>query len=144
MLSFWAGGISSFSPCAREYRLLRRLRLVATCHLQTCFNLLKQLATGLLMTSYNNQLATSLLTTCNRLVITSFRKPCERLLISACCNKLLQDVNRLVTTCAFLAVSTHVKISQPVASLQTSRQQVMFAQLVRFCQQLWNKAVNNL
>ena len=25
MLSFWAGGISSFSPCAREYRLLRRL-----------------------------------------------------------------------------------------------------------------------
>ena len=27
MLSFWAGGISSFSPCAREYRLLRRLYL---------------------------------------------------------------------------------------------------------------------
>ena len=26
MLSFWAGGISSFSPCARKYRLLRRLR----------------------------------------------------------------------------------------------------------------------
>ena len=25
MLSFWAGGISSFRPCAREYRLLRRL-----------------------------------------------------------------------------------------------------------------------
>ena len=25
MLSFWAGGISSFLPCAREYRLLRRL-----------------------------------------------------------------------------------------------------------------------
>ena len=25
MVSFWAGGISSFSPCAREYRLLRRL-----------------------------------------------------------------------------------------------------------------------
>ena len=24
MFSFWAGGISSFSPCAREYRLLRR------------------------------------------------------------------------------------------------------------------------
>ena len=29
MLSFWAGGISSFSPCAREYRLLRRLRYAA-------------------------------------------------------------------------------------------------------------------
>ena len=27
MLSFWAGGISSFPPCAREYRLLRRLRM---------------------------------------------------------------------------------------------------------------------
>ena len=27
MLSFWAGGISSFFPCAREYRLLRRLPL---------------------------------------------------------------------------------------------------------------------
>ena len=25
MPSFWAGGISSFPPCAREYRLLRRL-----------------------------------------------------------------------------------------------------------------------
>ena len=25
MLSFWAGGISSFPSCAREYRLLRRL-----------------------------------------------------------------------------------------------------------------------
>ena len=25
MLSFWAGGISSFPACAREYRLLRRL-----------------------------------------------------------------------------------------------------------------------
>ena len=25
MLSFWAGGISSFPPCAREYRLLRSL-----------------------------------------------------------------------------------------------------------------------
>ena len=27
MLSFWAGGISSFPPCVREYRLLRRLGL---------------------------------------------------------------------------------------------------------------------
>ena len=27
MLSFWAGGISSFLPCAREYRLLRRLEI---------------------------------------------------------------------------------------------------------------------
>ena len=35
--------------------------------------------------------------------------------------------------------STHVKISQLVASLQTSRQQVVFALLVTSCQQVWNK-----
>ena len=43
--------------------------------------------------------------------------------------------------------STHVKISQLVASLQTSRQQVVFAQLVTSCQQVWNKLLttcNNL
>ena len=42
---------------------------------------------------------------------------------------------------------THVKISQLVASLQTSRQQVVFAWLVTSCQQVWNKSVttcNNL
>ena len=68
----------------------------AICYLQTSYNLLKQLAASLLITSLDNQLGTSLLTTCNRLVITSCRKPCEHILISACCNKLLQDVNRLV------------------------------------------------
>ena len=57
-------------------------------------------------TQENLQQATSLLATSNRLVATSCRKPSERILISACCNKLLQDVNRLVTTCAFLAVYT--------------------------------------
>ena len=42
---------------------------------------------------------------------------------------------------------THVKISQLVASLQTSRQQVVFARLVTSCQQVWNKLLttcNNL
>ena len=42
---------------------------------------------------------------------------------------------------------TPVKISQLVASLQTSRQQVMFARLVTSCQQVWNKPLttcNNL
>ena len=34
---------------------------------------------------------------------------------------------------------THVKISQLVTSLQTSRQQVVFARLVTSCQQVWNK-----
>ena len=33
MLSFWAGGISSFPPCAREYRLLCTLTLVTVCFL---------------------------------------------------------------------------------------------------------------
>ena len=43
--------------------------------------------------------------------------------------------------------TTHVKISQLAASLQTSRQQVVFAQLVTSCQQVWNKLLttcNNL
>ena len=42
---------------------------------------------------------------------------------------------------------THVKISQLVASLQTSRQQVVFARLFTSCQQVWNKLLttcNNL
>ena len=38
-------------------------RLVATCHLHTCYNLLKQLAASLWITGFDNQLATSLLTT---------------------------------------------------------------------------------
>ena len=43
--------------------------------------------------------------------------------------------------------NTHVKISQLVASLQTSRQQVVFARLVTSFQQVWNKLLttcNNL
>ena len=43
--------------------------------------------------------------------------------------------------------STHVKISQLVASLQTNRQQVVFARVVTGCQQVWNKLLttcNNL
>ena len=40
------------------------------------------------------------------LTSTNCRKPCERILMSACCNKLLQDVNGLFATCAFLAVDS--------------------------------------
>ena len=43
--------------------------LVATCHLQTCHNLLKQLAASLWITSFDNQLAKTLLTKCNRRVV---------------------------------------------------------------------------
>ena len=48
---------------------------------------------------------------------------------------------------AILPLPTHVKISQLLASLQTSRQQVVFARLVTSCQQVWNKLLttcNNL
>ena len=46
-----------------------KLRLVATCHLQTCYNLLKRL---------DNKLATSFLAACNRLVLykLSLAMPC--------------------------------------------------------------------
>ena len=43
MLSFWAGGISSFPPCAREYRLLRRLRHNRTQHNNCWYIIVKQL-----------------------------------------------------------------------------------------------------
>ena len=57
-------------------------------------------------------LVTTCETTCSKPVdnmfeqSTSCRKSCKRILISVCCiaNKLLQDVNRPVITCAFFAV----------------------------------------
>ena len=80
-----------------------RFHQVATCHLQTWYNLLKQLAASLWITSLNNQLATSLLTTCNRLVVNKLSQampthPDIWLLITS----LLQDVNILIETCAYL------------------------------------------
>ena len=48
---------------------------------------------------------------------------------------------------AHVHCGSHVKISQLVASLQTSRQQVVFAWLVTSCQQVCNKLLttcNNL
>ena len=36
-----------------------KIRLVAICHLQTCYNLLKQVAASLWITSLQNQLATT-------------------------------------------------------------------------------------
>ena len=56
---------------------------------------------------------------------------------------LVTSIHQFKVTC----ISTHVKISQLVASLQTSRQQVVFARLVTSCQQVWNKLLttcNNL
>ena len=73
-----------------------KISLVATCHLQTCYNLLKQLAAILWITSFDNQLATSLLTTCNTLVVNKLSQAMQThpdigLLITS----LLQDVNMM-------------------------------------------------
>ena len=57
--------LSISSSCNKSVKI----RLVATCHLQVCYNLLKKLAASLWITSFDDQLATSLLTTCNRLVL---------------------------------------------------------------------------
>ena len=65
-------------------------------------------------------------------------------------HKNAQVVTSLPTSC-YKSVhkfsTTQIKISQLVASLQTSRQQVVFARLVTSCQQVWNKLLttcNNL
>ena len=53
----------------RRFNKSVKIRLVTTCYLQTCYNLLKQLVASLWMTSFDNQLATSWMGTCQRLVI---------------------------------------------------------------------------
>ena len=81
-----------------------KIRLVATCHLQTCYNFLKQLAASLWITSFDNQLAISLLTARNRLVVNKL--PQARRMhpdIGSLVTNLLQDVNRLVVACAFFS-----------------------------------------
>ena len=67
-----------------------KIRLFATCHLQTCYNLLKQLAASLWITSFENQLATSQLTTFNRLVVNKLSQamrthPDITLSLATCC-----------------------------------------------------------
>ena len=70
-------------------------RLVATCHLQTCYNLFKKIVASLCIINFDNQLATNLLITSNRLVINKLLQAMRtQILILACCNKLLQNVNR--------------------------------------------------
>ena len=55
-----------------------KIRLVATCHLQTCYNLLKQLAASLWITIFYNQLPTGLSSTIRGV---KTQKPCKRILI---------------------------------------------------------------
>ena len=55
-----------FSSCNTSVQI----RLAAACHLQTCYNLLKQLAASLWITSFRKQLSqSSLLITCNRRLV---------------------------------------------------------------------------
>ena len=61
----FATNLSILSRCNKSVKI----RLVATCHLQTCYNLLKRLEASLWITSFDNQLATSLFTTGNRLIV---------------------------------------------------------------------------
>ena len=93
LVNNFATSLSISSSCYKSVKM----RLVATCHLQTCYNLLKQLAAGLWITSFDNQLATSLLTTCNRLVINKLLQAMQMhpdigLLITS----PLQDVNMML------------------------------------------------
>ena len=53
-----------------------KIRFVATRHLQTCYNLLKQLAASLWVTSFDNKLVTNLLTTCKKIVINKLSYTC--------------------------------------------------------------------
>ena len=89
--------LSVLSSCNKPVKT----RLVATCHLQTFCNSLKQLLASLLITRFDNQLATNLLTTCNRLVVNKLSQAMRtRPYIGLLIRSLLQDVNRLVATCA--------------------------------------------
>ena len=67
---------TSYGCCYCNY--VSEITLGATCHLQTCYNFLKQVAANLLMTSFDDQLPTSLLTTVNRMVVNPDCKVCEQ------------------------------------------------------------------
>ena len=98
-----ATNLSVSSSCNKSVKI----RLVATCHLQTCYSLLKQLfLLSQWITSFDYQLATSLLTTCSP--STSCRKPCEPILISACSYRVCCEMPaHLLQTCAFFGCSYH-------------------------------------
>ena len=79
--------LSILSSCNKYVKI----RIVATCHFQTCCTLLKQFLASLWITSFDNQLATNLLTTCNRLVINKLSQTMRThpdiglLLVTSCC-----------------------------------------------------------
>ena len=82
-----------------------KIRLVAICHLQTFYNLLKQLAASLWITNSDNQLATSLLTTGDRLVIKKLSQAMRTHPdIGFADNKSVARFNKLAANCSCLAV----------------------------------------
>ena len=103
---FWASSsqrmdknqVECFLSSPSQVRL--EIRLAATCHLQTCYNLLERLAASLRITSFGNQPATSLLTTCNRPVVNKLSQAVRTHSDIGLLVEFFQDVNRFV---AFLA-----------------------------------------
>ena len=97
-----------------SYNKSVKIRLVATCHLQTCYNLLKQLAASLWITSFDNQLAISLVTyssdlhqTCHQQVSTSHANASWYWLVD---NKTpLQEFNRRIFSCVEALITTFTK-----------------------------------
>ena len=81
VVSFTNMSKSSNKPMNFKLQPVFKIRLVATCHLQTCYNLLKQLV------GFDNQLATSLFTICNRLVVNNLSQAMwtHRLVVTSCC-----------------------------------------------------------
>ena len=95
-----------------SYNKSVKIRLVASCHLQTCYNLLKQLAASLWITGFDNQLAISLVTTCIRLVINTLSQAMQThpdigLLITIVIP--LQEFNRRIFGCVEALITTFTK-----------------------------------
>ena len=96
--------LSTSSSCNK----LVKVRLAATCDLETCYSLLKQLASSLWITSFENKLATSQLTTCNRLVV---NKLSQAMQTHPDVGLLKQVVNRCQQTCFNRCVFGCVKVA---------------------------------
>ena len=96
------GSTSTRTPTPLLFIKSAKIKLASTCHLQTCYNTLKQLATSLWMTCFDNQLATSLSTTCNILVVITLSQAMRMHADIGSLIKLLLVVNRLVAICGLV------------------------------------------
>ena len=109
------------------YTAKKAIRLVASCQFCRLVATCQQVITSLSISPSCNKSVTNCQKTCSKPVDKKFGQstcnksvdnlqqtshqqavasPCKRILISACCNRLLQDVNRLVVTCVFVTVTT--------------------------------------